>query len=52
MICQPRSAIVAGPSGSGKSELVEQVLIDKKLFYHPPKKWCIVTIVGNLDLIA
>ena len=30
--------IVAGPSGSGKSELVEQVLKDKKLFYPPPKK--------------
>ena len=38
MIHQPCSVIVAGPSGSGKSELVEQVLKDKKLFYPPPKK--------------
>ena len=38
MIRQPCSVIVAGPSGSGKSELVEQVLKDKKLFYPPPKK--------------
>ena len=38
MIRQPCSVIVAVPSGSGKSELVEQVLKDKKLFYPPPKK--------------
>ena len=46
MIRQPCSVIVTGPSGSGKSEQVEQVLTDKML------RWCIVTIVGNLDLIA
>ena len=32
MIRQLCSVIVAGPSGSGKSELVEQVLKDKKLY--------------------
>ena len=38
MIRQPASVIIAGPSGSGKSELVEQFLKEKKLFYRPPKK--------------
>lgn len=38
MIRQPASVIIAGPSGSGKSELVEQVLKEKTLFRPPPKK--------------
>ena len=38
MIRQPCSVIVAGPFGSAKSELVEQMLKDKKLFYPLPKK--------------
>lgn len=38
MIRQPASVIIAGPSGSGKSELVEQVLKEKTLFHPPPKK--------------
>ena len=52
MIRQPASVIIARPSGSGKSELVENLLKEKKLFYTPPKKWSTVTIVGNLALIA
>ena len=38
MIRQPASVIIAGPSGSGKSELLEQLLKEKTLFYPPPKK--------------
>ena len=38
MIRQPATVIIAGPSGSGKSELVEQWLKDKKWFSHIPKK--------------
>ena len=38
MIRQPASVIIAGPSGSGKSELVEQLLKEKTLFHPPPKK--------------
>ena len=38
MISQPASVIIAMPSGSGKSELVEQLLEAKKLFYPSPKK--------------
>ena len=38
MIRQPASLIIAGPSGSGKSELVEQLLKEKTLFHPPPKK--------------
>ena len=38
MIRQPASVIIAGPSGSGKSELVETLLKERKLFYPPPKK--------------
>ena len=38
MIRQPASVIIACPSGSGKSELVEQLLKEKTLFYPPPKK--------------
>ena len=38
MIRQPASVIVAGPSGSGKSELVEKLLKEKTLFNPPPKK--------------
>ena len=30
MIRQPASVIIAGPSGSGKSELVENLLREKK----------------------
>ena len=52
MICPPASVIIAGPSGSGKSELVENLLKEKKLFYPPLKKWSTVTIDGNLALIA
>lgn len=38
MIRQPASVIIAGPSGTGKSELVEQLLKEKTLFNPPPKK--------------
>ena len=38
MIRQPSSVIIAGPSGSGKSELVEQWLRDLNVFQVPPKK--------------
>ena len=38
MIRQPASVIVAGPSGSGKSELVEHLVQENTLFYPPPKK--------------
>lgn len=38
MIGQPASVIIAGPSGTGKSELVEQLLKEKTLFNPPPKK--------------
>ena len=38
MIRQPASVIIAGPSGSGKSELVEKLLKEKTLFYPPLKK--------------
>ena len=38
MIRQPASVIIAGPSGSGKSELVENLLKEKKLFCPPPKE--------------
>lgn len=38
MIRQPASVIIAGHSGSGKSELVEQLLKEKTLFHPPPKK--------------
>lgn len=38
MIRQPASVIIAAPSGSGKSELVEKLLKEKKLFYPSPKK--------------
>ena len=38
MIRQPASVIVAGPSGSGKSELVEKLLKEKTLCDSPPKK--------------
>ncbi|XP_073240494.1 uncharacterized protein [Porites lutea] len=34
----PSSVIIAGPSGSGKSELVEQWLRDLNVFQVPPKK--------------
>ena len=54
MIRQPASVIIAGPSGSGKSELVEQLLKQKNLVSPPPprKKSCIVTTDGNHDLIV
>ena len=38
MIRQPASVIVAGPSCSGKSELVEHLVQENTLFYPPPKK--------------
>ncbi|CAH3046211.1 unnamed protein product, partial [Porites evermanni] len=38
MIRQPSSVIIAGPSGSGKSELVEQWLRDLNVFQVKPKK--------------
>ena len=38
MIRQPASVIIAGPSGSGKSELVQNLLREKKLYYPPPQK--------------
>ena len=38
MIRHPSSVIVAGPSGSGKSELVEQLLKEKTIFEKPPRK--------------
>lgn len=38
MIRQPASLIIAGPLGSGKSELVEQLLKEKSLFHPRPKK--------------
>ena len=38
MIRQPSSVIVAGPSGSGKSELVEQWLLYLNVFQVKPKK--------------
>ena len=38
MIRQLASVIIAGPSKSGKSELVENLLREKKLFYPPPQK--------------
>ena len=38
MIRQPASVIIAGHSGSGKSELVEKLLKQKTLFDPPPKK--------------
>ena len=37
MIRQPSSVIVAGPSGSGKSELVEQWLRYQNVFQVKPK---------------
>ena len=52
MICQPASVIITGPSGSGKSELVEQLLKEKKIFHPLLKRCCIVMITGNQDLIA
>ena len=39
MIRQPASLIIAGPLGSGKSELVEKLLKEKSLFHPPPKKF-------------
>ena len=38
MIRQPSSVIIAGPSGSGKSVLTEQLLNEKTICQHPPKK--------------
>ena len=38
MIRQPSSVIVAGPSGSGKSELVEQWLLYLNVFQVKPDK--------------
>lgn len=33
MIRQPASVIIAGPSESGKSELLEQLLKEKRIFF-------------------
>ena len=38
MFRQPASVIISAPSGSGKSELVKNLLKERKLFYPPPKK--------------
>ena len=38
MIRHPSSVIVAGPSGSGKSDLTERFLIEQKVFQHKPRK--------------
>ena len=38
MIRQPASVIISGPSGSSKSELVKNLLKERKLFYPPLKK--------------
>ena len=48
----PAIVIIAGPSGSGKSELVENPLKEKKCFIPLLKKWSTVTIDGNLGLIV
>ena len=52
MIRQPASVIIARPSGSGKSELVENLLKGKTLLIPLLKKWSTVTIDGNLTLIV
>ena len=52
MIRQPASVIIAGPSRSGKSEFVEQLLKEKKIFFPLQKRSCIVMIADNQDLIA
>ena len=52
-IRQPASVIIAEPSGSGKSELVENLSKEKKTLIRPPprrKRWSTVTIDGHLDL--
>jgi len=38
MIRHPSSVIVAAPSGSGKTQLMETLLKEKTIFQHPPKK--------------
>ena len=38
MIRHPSSVIIAGQSGSGKSQLTENLLREKTLFQVPPKK--------------
>ena len=40
IIRQPSSVIIAGPSGSGKGELVEQWLRYQNVFQVNPKPWC------------
>ena len=52
MIRQPASVIVAGPSGSGKSELVEKLLKEKTLFDPAPKKVVYVMTAGKSDSIV
>ena len=49
-IRQPASVIIAKPSGSGKSELVENLLKEKKTLIPLRKRWSTVTIDGHLDL--
>jgi hypothetical protein len=39
----PCTIIVSGPSGSGKSELTKQIILNKNaMFHHPPERviWC------------
>ena len=38
MIRHPSSVIIAGPSGSGKSDLTERLLKEKTVFQHKPNK--------------
>ena len=38
MIRHPSSVIIAGPSGSGKSDLTEQFLIEQTVFQRKPRK--------------
>ena len=38
MIRHPSSVIVAGPTGSGKSDLTERFLREQRVFQHKPRK--------------
>ena len=56
-IRQPASVIIAEPSSSGKSELVENLSKEKKTLIRPAppppprrKRWSTVTIDGHFDL--
>ena len=52
MIRQPASVIIAAPSGSGKSELVEKLLKEKNSFILPLKRLSTVTTHGNPNWTA